>query len=296
MSELLDAAGRRRSPATRPEFHAGRPPRNKGMVAVVHWAPGLGAGVESLVGPARWIAGSDAPITIGRSSGGNASDGPRQDLAGWALDSSEVVARLVGLGMRPAKSHRTDVQVPANVAASASFWRGLIDGDGTICWNRSRSGDRRGRRQACVQALGGEALLRQWATFVTETIGGPAPRVRPKPGTKVLHVSVLGGSRAWHMLNLLYGSGSTALARKQAAAQAILAEEPPTPKPVPRAVVEDALESLAGRHLAGLPVRYVCAQTGVRLGKLVHKARTGQRPDLHPLFAAYDPDWRTSAT
>src|SRR5215216_3398137 len=32
MSELLlDAAGRRRSPATLPEFHAGRSPRNKGM-------------------------------------------------------------------------------------------------------------------------------------------------------------------------------------------------------------------------------------------------------------------------
>jgi hypothetical protein len=31
MSEpMLDAAGRRRSPATLPEFHAGRPPRNKG--------------------------------------------------------------------------------------------------------------------------------------------------------------------------------------------------------------------------------------------------------------------------
>ena len=28
---LLDAAGRRRSPATLPEFHASRPPRNKGM-------------------------------------------------------------------------------------------------------------------------------------------------------------------------------------------------------------------------------------------------------------------------
>lgn len=27
---LLDAAGRRRSPATRPGFHCGRPPRNKG--------------------------------------------------------------------------------------------------------------------------------------------------------------------------------------------------------------------------------------------------------------------------
>src|SRR5512132_4001131 len=32
MSELLlDAAGRRRSPATLPEFHTGRPPRNKGI-------------------------------------------------------------------------------------------------------------------------------------------------------------------------------------------------------------------------------------------------------------------------
>jgi integrase len=28
---LLDAAGRRRSPATLPGFHAGRPPRNKGI-------------------------------------------------------------------------------------------------------------------------------------------------------------------------------------------------------------------------------------------------------------------------
>ena len=27
---LLDAAGRRRSPATMPGFHSGRPPRNKG--------------------------------------------------------------------------------------------------------------------------------------------------------------------------------------------------------------------------------------------------------------------------
>jgi hypothetical protein len=32
MSELLlDAAGRHRSPATLPEFHDGRPPRNKGL-------------------------------------------------------------------------------------------------------------------------------------------------------------------------------------------------------------------------------------------------------------------------
>ena len=31
MTVLLDAAGRRRSPATLPGYHAGRPPRNKGI-------------------------------------------------------------------------------------------------------------------------------------------------------------------------------------------------------------------------------------------------------------------------
>ena len=31
ISAVLDSAGRRRSPATLPGFHAGRPPHNKGM-------------------------------------------------------------------------------------------------------------------------------------------------------------------------------------------------------------------------------------------------------------------------
>jgi hypothetical protein len=30
-SSVLDSAGRRRSPATMPGYHAGRPPRNKGL-------------------------------------------------------------------------------------------------------------------------------------------------------------------------------------------------------------------------------------------------------------------------
>lgn len=31
VSSVLDSAGRRRSPATMPGYHAGRPPRNKGL-------------------------------------------------------------------------------------------------------------------------------------------------------------------------------------------------------------------------------------------------------------------------
>jgi hypothetical protein len=49
MSELLlDAAGRRRSPATLPGFHAGRPPRNKG-----HRCPAGPPTVEEIVAVPR---------------------------------------------------------------------------------------------------------------------------------------------------------------------------------------------------------------------------------------------------
>ena len=42
MSELLlDRAGRRRSPATMPGFHAGRPPRNKGALRSFSWNSSL---------------------------------------------------------------------------------------------------------------------------------------------------------------------------------------------------------------------------------------------------------------
>ncbi len=55
MSErLLDAAGRRRSPATLPGFHAGRPPRNKGMRYPADPPP-----VEEIVAVMR--AAGDAP-------------------------------------------------------------------------------------------------------------------------------------------------------------------------------------------------------------------------------------------
>src|SRR5215212_6142359 len=53
-SVLLDAAGRRRSPATMPGFHRGRPPRNKGLRY-----PADPPAVEEIVAVMR-VAGSTA--------------------------------------------------------------------------------------------------------------------------------------------------------------------------------------------------------------------------------------------
>jgi integrase len=49
-SVLLDAAGHRRSPATMPGYHRGRPPRNKGELY-----PADPPTVEEIVAVMRWI-------------------------------------------------------------------------------------------------------------------------------------------------------------------------------------------------------------------------------------------------
>ena len=54
-SVLLDAAGHRRAPATRPGYHRGRPPRNKGELY-----PAAPPTVEEIVAVMRMI-GDRAP-------------------------------------------------------------------------------------------------------------------------------------------------------------------------------------------------------------------------------------------
>jgi hypothetical protein len=251
----------------------------------------LAARDRDAIDSARRVAGSDAPITVRANSGMNPSGGRSGPLASWNLHSREVVSRLSALGMVHAKSYREGVQVSPVVTQSPSFWRGLIDGDGSIYWSRQRS---RGKVRTVpwLHVLGGRLLLEQWASFVVSTIGAPSPQVRPIRGTKILHGSVLTGSRAWDMLKLMYGSGGPALQRKRTVALEILA----WPRPVPRGIAADlvtlALAELDKLALHEVPKSYVCPRTGVRLGRLLYDARRGRRRDLHELFERQDGKWR----
>lgn len=64
VSPLLDAAGRRRSPATLPGFHAGRPPRNKGARFPADPPPARGDHRGHARGRRRRARGSD--VRVGR--------------------------------------------------------------------------------------------------------------------------------------------------------------------------------------------------------------------------------------
>lgn len=250
-------------------------------------ALGLREGDWDALETAARVAGSDAPIRLQKPGVSPATGRATQRQAVWRIYSVQLVSRVKALGMVPGKSRRADICVPATVALSASFWRGVIDGDGTVCFSRSRE-----RRSARVQVCAGPALLEQWAAFVVARIGEPSPRSRPVPGTKHLCVSTLADSRAWEMAKVLYGYRGAAMERKRKAALEILASPRPVPGKIAADLVEKALDSMGNLSLRDLPNRYVCPVSGVRLGDLVRRARQGRRADLHELFAKHDPDWR----
>ena len=56
---FVDARGRRRSPATLPAYHAGRPPRNKGRRMVPSVGRALATGLDALID-----AAADGPDNV----------------------------------------------------------------------------------------------------------------------------------------------------------------------------------------------------------------------------------------
>lgn len=252
---------------------------------------GLSVRDRDAVESARRVAGSDAPIAVYKSSRVNSAGIHSGPMAQWTIRSEEIVRRVVALGMVRAKSFREDVCVPEAVAQSPSFWRGIVDGDGTVCWC-SNSGGGKTRKHAHLSVLGGRMLLEQWASFVVACIGEPRPVVQPQPGRNI-HASSLGSSRAWDMLTILYGDGNgPGMKRKRKAAHEILAAPRPVPNATPRDRIVLALDQLGHWPLREVPWSYECPRTGVALGRLRGRARKGGRPDLHELFDQYDPEWR----
>ena len=93
-SAVLDSAGRRRSPATLPGFHAGRAPRNKGMLY-----PADPPTVEEIVCVMR-----------------HASDDPH----GFRLRAMIVMLWRGGLRVQEARAQRARPRSTARVRARAS--------------------------------------------------------------------------------------------------------------------------------------------------------------------------------
>jgi hypothetical protein len=139
MSELLlDAAGRRRSPATLPQFHAGRPPRNEGISY-----PADPPTVEEIVAVMRH-AGDRAPRAP-------AARVDRRALARWFADSRGARARRSRPGSAAriaARAHQAsrlpNRGQPPGVPAAAGRAAARRDGP----WHGDRASCRRSNRRS----------------------------------------------------------------------------------------------------------------------------------------------------
>jgi hypothetical protein len=110
--------------------------------------------------------------------------------------------------------------VPEWMARSRDYWRGVVDGDGSIKFHPSD-------RIPSLEVVGAPGLMLQFASFLESVIddGRPVRSYRHSQSTRVAMVKV-GGRRAKRAVGALYPPGGEALARKRELAMAVMRWEP----------------------------------------------------------------------
>lgn len=144
---------------------------------------------------------------------GNVVYGTKEEhgFARISVYQQQIADTLVGYGVTPRKSKTATVC--HSLAMNVHFWRGVIDGDGSLQFRV------RGNYQAPILHLcGSQFLMRQYAEFVRFHSTAAA---NPFFSSSVWNVQISSQS-AVYLVRLLYGVGGVSLDRKQAIADRIL--------------------------------------------------------------------------
>lgn len=114
-----------------------------------------------------------------------------------------LVPVLAKYGIVPRKSHIA--QASSELASNRHFWRGVVDGDGSV-------GIFTKRNQPFLHLAGAKPLMSQFAAFVLTVVPAYRGSVRP---ARSIFVVALSGSTAYHVGRHLYQNCDTCLPRKQ---------------------------------------------------------------------------------
>jgi hypothetical protein len=130
------------------------------------------------------------------------------------VSSHRLFQALARYGVVPRKSKTARL---LRLHDSVDVWRGLVDGDGSICFARlARSYD-----SPSIGLVGAEGVIRQFAGFVRRNI--PACRAHPLPHKGDIWGFRTSGRPAVALARLLYHGASVALPRKAARAARAMA-------------------------------------------------------------------------
>jgi len=130
-----------------------------------------------------------------------------RDSCSYGFKSAKVVARLAELGITERKSHTATP--PPELVNNHHFWRGMVDGDGSIGVAQD-SGTSRLR----IRLIGSRNVVDAFGTFASRFLGRP---VNTCPERNIF-VAGVSGIPAVRLTALLYDDATTSLDRKAARA------------------------------------------------------------------------------
>lgn len=123
------------------------------------------------------------------------------------IRSERLFHDLNGLGITPRKSKTAMANIL--LIDNPHFWRGVIDGDGCVFWNKHN-------KSWTIHLAGAKPLMEQYAAFVQRHTRGKAnksPALQYKEKDSLYSISV-SGKRAISLANLLWEEATNYLSRK----------------------------------------------------------------------------------
>lgn len=170
--------------------------------------------------------------------------------------SNQMVADLANLGIGPRKSLNAAAWVGPS-ALMRHYWRGLVDGDGTLCVERAPR----------VALVGSSAVVEAFCEW-GRSVSGSAASVRPKG--KIWQVE-FGYAHAKSLASALYEGASVFLPRKKVIADAIVSRRFQTHRPAQARVA-----TISG---VTKPVADWCRELRLKYHSVCQRIRKGWDPE-----------------
>jgi hypothetical protein len=136
---------------------------------------------------------------------GNLTEIPAARSVKVVFRSVEMAGDLEKLGIVPRKSKTAEA--PAFLAQDRDFWRGMVDGDGSIGINKAGL--------SRLRLVGTRRISEQFFEFVCQFV---SPRARVQPESRGVCEIGVAGSKAIPVIRALYEGARIALPRKMARA------------------------------------------------------------------------------